>query len=139
MKLSEIHNSSLETVWINDLSPAEIASIELESTEDNCLLYDDFIYGKYLEKQKNLKEAGTQFKGGKKAFVVKGGKKVKVKVRRRAKPLSSKQKIGLRKARRKANTGAAKIKRARSNRVRSRLKLKKVKGGVRGGALKRNR
>lgn len=51
--------------------------------------------------------------------VVRGGKVVKVKVRRgRKKKLSSKQKAALKKARRKASTPAAKKKRAKSAKVR---------------------
>jgi len=142
MRLSEIRNpDDIETVWLHDLTPEEIASIELECDDDMCLLYDEFIYGKYLEKQRNLKEDGqkTLFKGGQKTFVVRKGKKVRVKIRRRAGGISAKQKIALRKARRRSQTGAAKLKRKRSVRLRGRLKLKKVKGGVRGGALSRNR
>jgi hypothetical protein len=92
-----------------------------------------------LEKQKNLGEAGTLFKGSQKAFVVRKGKKTKVKVRRRAKPLSSKQKQALKKAQRRSQTGSAKARRKKSVKIRKGLNLRPVKGGIRGGALKRNR
>lgn len=53
--------------------------------------------------------------------VVRGGKKVKVKVKTRKKKASAKQKLALAKARKKAHTGAAKKKRAKSSKIRKRL------------------
>ena len=140
MKLAEIREDEiLETVWLHDLTPEEIMTIELLSDADKPLLYDDFVYNKYLEKSKSLKEAKALFRGGQKAFVVHGGHRSKVRIRRRAGTLSAKQKSALRRARRKANTGAAKIKRARSMRVRRRLGLRSVKGGRLGGRRISNR
>jgi hypothetical protein len=141
MKLAELHDpdAGIETVWLHNLSPKEIETLEVECAEDRCLLYPDFIYEKYLEKQKTLHEVGTLFKGGQKAFVVRGGKKTKVKVRRRAKPLSPKQKQALKKAQRRSQTGSAKAKRRKSVKIRKSLNLRPTKGGVRGGALRRNR
>jgi hypothetical protein len=141
MKLAELRDfdEGIETVWLHDLTPEEIETLEVECQEDRYLLYPDFIYGKCLEKQKNLGEAGTLFKGSQKAFVVRKGKKTKVKVRRRAKPLSSKQKQALKKAQRRSQTGSAKAKRKKSYKIRKGLNLRPVKGGIRGGALRRNR
>ena len=141
MKLFELRDldEGIETVWLHDLTPEEIETLEMECEEDRCILYPDFIYGKFLEKQKTLHEIGTQFKGGQKAFVVRKGKKARVKVRRKAKPLSSKQKQALKKAQRRSQTGAAKAKRKKSNKLRKSLNLRPVKGGIRGGALRRNR
>jgi len=142
VKLSDIRDVNdpiIETVWLDELTPEEIMSIELEDEGDIPLLYDDFVYSKYLERQRKLPEQQkTLFKGGQKVFAIRGGKKVRVKIRRRAKRISAKQKIALRKARRRSQTGAAKLKRKRSVKLRSRLKLKGVKGGRRAGALRTN-
>ena len=66
--------------------------------------------------------------------VVRGGKKVRVKlVRRKKKRLTPKQRAGIRKAARKrkrtAKTATSKRKRAKSLKLRKRAKLKRTKGG----------
>lgn len=61
----------------------------------------------------------------KRKTAVRQGKRVRLNVpaRRRFKPLSSRRRQALRKARRKAQTSKAKLKRKRSNKVRRRLRL----------------
>ena len=61
----------------------------------------------------------------KRKVAVRKGKRVRLNLpaHKRTKPLSSRRRAALRKARRKAQTSRAKLKRKRSNKVRSRLRL----------------
>ena len=108
---------------LKNLTPSDLTLDDLTEEEWDTLVF--------------IPEQKARFKA-QKAFVVRGGKKVKVQVRRKAGVLSAKQKAALRKARRKAQTGIAKLKRKKSLKVRKRLGLKKIKGGVRGGARRTN-
>ena len=147
MRLAEIAVRE-QTIDIDDLTPDEILSLEPADDDgdgdvdakdvDNFIDFIDFLIKKSDKKEEVDEAKGTQ-KLGRKVFVVRKGKKIKVQIRRRAGVISPKQRSALKKARRKAQLSGAKRKRARSLRVRKRQGIKRVKGGVRRGFLARNR
>jgi len=73
-------------------------------------------------------------------FAVRGGKKIRVKVKKkRASKMSPKQKRALKKNRRKAHRSGAKRKRKRSVKIRKRKSIKSIKGGNRSKSRTSNR
>lgn len=148
MRLAEIAIAE-QTIDIDDLTPDEILSLEpadddndgdvdADDVEDFLAFIDDIIRQAKTGKE-DVDEAKGTLKLGRKVFVVRKGKKVKVNIRRRAGTISPKQRIALKRARRKAQLSPAKRKRARSIKVRKRMGVKRVKGGARRGFLARNR
>lgn len=121
----------MKTYWLDELDPEEIASLE----DDD----DSIIELLWQEETGDIDEASGGQMTGRKAWVVRKGKKVRIGIKRRPGRLSSKQKAALRKARRKSQTGTAKLKRKMSGRIRKRLSIKKTKGGSRPKGLSINR
>lgn len=121
-----------------DLDPLEPALIKNGDTIGIDLINNSWINSSVLQAILNFgdfmgdDETDDAFDEARKAFVIRGGKKVRVSLARRKKRkrLSSKQRLAVRKAvrTRRLKRSQIKRKRAKSLRVRKRLGLKTIKG-----------